>query len=147
MDALEKDLDMGNILALRMLYAALDHEKRQGFHIFLQEMETEHPGLLKWLVPAHVEAFVRVCAGFSAADPLLMVWVFDEADAMTAKVDGISALSKLLLKFVLFRLRCRADTMPVLVVTHSDAADSISILQTASAKARIADLPQVVAAE
>lgn len=136
---MEQGLDTLQFLAARMLYAVMDPSTRLPYPDFLRELDRIHPQLLQVLEPEHVEAFVRRCAGFCDAEPLLMAWVFDEAHALDVSYKERKALPQLLSAFVQFRVGCKADTLPICLVASTIWSCS-QLVHTASAKAMVADL-------
>ena len=118
-DRLEQGLGIGQVLALRMLYAALDPEQRQGYRAFVQEVEGLANEFLEYVTPADVKAFVRHCAGCSQSDDLMMVWVFDDVHRFSAKYGSSEALPHLLSAFADFRVGSTSDTLPVCLVTST----------------------------
>lgn len=140
---LEANLPWEQILAWRLLYGALTPEfrKQTRYGAFLESVSP----LLRKLKPCHVAAFVRQQAGFSKEDDLLMVWVFDEAQAFEASPQPTNAapkIAELLSAFVDFRVECFEDksaTLPVCVTTSTLWSRTL-LLQTSSRRAEIADL-------
>lgn len=130
---------MHQILAARMLYAVMDPSARQQYPAFLQQLGSIHPQLLQALQPADVEAFVRHCAEFSSTEPLIMVWVFDEAHTFNDRHKEGKALPRLLSAFVQFRLCCKADTLAMCLVA-STIWSRLQLVHTSSATAKVVDL-------
>lgn len=130
---------MQQILAARMLYAVMDPSNGQRYPAFLQQLHSIDPQLLQVLEPAHVEAFVRYCAGVRDSEPLLMAWVFDEAHAFDVSYKDRKALPHLLSAFVEFRVGCKADTLAVCLVA-STIWSRLQLVHTASARAKVVDV-------
>src|SRR5689334_9651726 len=98
----ESGLGWQQILALRLLYSVLSPDfHRAGYADFLRSAGA----LRERLTPCDVAAFVRQQAGFNEGEKLLMVWVFDEAQAFEAApqpTDSGPKVAELLSAFVDF---------------------------------------------
>lgn len=151
----ERQIAWQRILAWRLLYAALDPGQRQNYNDFLHGMEAD---LRDRLEPEDVIMFVRQCANVEKEQDVIIVWMFDEAHKFVDKQQtavrvyqgpvSVPAetpatwIQRLLEAFVLLRVDCPQNTMPVCLVTSS-LYSCTQLEMTDTSQARIANLQLV----
>jgi hypothetical protein len=144
---LEARLQPSVQVAARMLWAAVDMDsfKAKSYEEFLSSLQCNFPNVLTRLNPRTVLYFVHLAAGLPRNVSSLVVWVWDEANAVPATEDDTTTFFQDQLSAVVgSRMSALVDkgVIDVLLVpvVASTRGSAMSLIHTASKKAGFTDL-------
>mmetsp|Transcript_28609 Transcript_28609/g.62959 ORF Transcript_28609/g.62959 Transcript_28609/m.62959 type:complete len:796 (+) Transcript_28609:220-2607(+) len=157
LDRVEQDLDMDQVLALRMLYSAAIKANPRSYRQFLHELGQSID--LRQLWPIEVLHFIREASGLTADQDCLVVFAFDEVNAVPSTPSEANWVQRMLSRFISMREQVAAEQqeeamqeqqpagragllrMLPLFIAASTYAAATSLTSTASWQSAVVDLP------